>query len=171
VRRLDTWYKQNASLAPEAFWWEFAAASGSTLGSFALFGLASQTSADEAGVARLVSAYFPYVCGLHILLDYFIDQEEDRQNCDLNLVSYYHTPFERRVRLASFVENSRLLASVLPDPEFHTTVVLGLLAFYLSDPKAGEDLIDESRGLVRMGGRTAGFMTYLCRLLRGRNRI
>lgn len=33
---------------------------------------------------KIKAGYFPYIQGLHILLDYLIDQEEDKAGGDLN---------------------------------------------------------------------------------------
>jgi len=43
-----------------------------------------QNLSDE--LTQVKNSYFPWVQGLHILLDYLIDQEEDRINGDLNFV-------------------------------------------------------------------------------------
>ena len=47
----------------------------------------SQFKVEDA--ERIRKGYFPYIQGLHILLDYFIDQEEDKVVGDLNFCSYY----------------------------------------------------------------------------------
>ncbi|MDH7479059.1 MAG: DUF2600 family protein, partial [Syntrophomonadaceae bacterium] len=57
-------------------WWEFSAAAGSTLGIFALMAAATFPDLTEEECDRIVAAYFPWICGLHILLDYLIDREE-----------------------------------------------------------------------------------------------
>ena len=171
TRRLAIWYGEHTRMAPEAFWWEFAAASGSTLGIFALFALAAGRRPSTAEVETVLGAYFPYICGLHILLDYFIDQEEDRQNCDLNLVSYYGDASERSERLQGFAEGALVGINHLPHAPFHRTVVLGLLAMYLSDPKAEGTLRHEAEALTGVGGGYARLMTLLCRTLRSSGRM
>ena len=86
AERLQDWIRPHLIQFPDLYWWEFAAASGSTLGVFALFRRSAQRgmTADEARC--LVDAYFPWICGLHILLDYLIDQGEDEEEGDLNFV-------------------------------------------------------------------------------------
>ena len=76
VPALKMWYETHASDHSSLRWWEFAAASGSTLCVFALVSDAARLSSIEEPRA-MVEAYFPWICGLHILLDYLIDQEED----------------------------------------------------------------------------------------------
>ncbi len=89
---LRRWFSRHRRSAPGLAWWEFAAAAGSTLGVFALLAAATDQGLGAAEVRSLAAAYFPWVCGLHILLDYFIDQAEDRSWGDLNFVAYYPTP-------------------------------------------------------------------------------
>ena len=75
---LAAWFARRAGPWRDLYWWEFAAACGSTLAVFALFAAAAHRGPDPAAAAQLEEAYFPWICGLHILLDYLIDQAEDR---------------------------------------------------------------------------------------------
>jgi tetraprenyl-beta-curcumene synthase len=166
--------REGSDRAPIA-WWEFAAAAGSTLGVFALLNLAATPDrhsrpgwgASPDVVAAISSAYFPWVCGLHILLDYLIDQEEDACGGDLNFVSFYRDAEERRERLGYFVDKAMEAARRLPCPTFHQGVVEGLLAMYLSDPKVKTGGLDGLAGfLLSKGGPRALAMWRACRLLR-----
>jgi len=170
-RRLSTWHLENLSSAPETFWWEFAAAAGSTLGVFALFATASQPRIRAGEVDALLDAYFPYITGLHILLDYFIDQDEDAAWRDLNLVSYYPGQDQRRRRMQAIVRAAFEWSRTLPDPGFHQAIVLGLLAMYLTDPKVAGPLEPEARSLLRIGRPYTGLMRYLCGWLRKSGRL
>lgn len=134
--RLKRWFREKAAPTnPPLYYWEFAAACGSTLAVFALCALAAspETTAEEAG--KVVEVYFPWICGLHILLDYWIDQEEDRRGGDYNFVSCYPSPRMALQRLQLFLQKSLQGVAGLPRPSFHRSVVRGLLAVYLSDPK------------------------------------
>ncbi|PZN06965.1 MAG: DUF2600 domain-containing protein, partial [Bacillota bacterium] len=135
--RLERWFaRRGRRYHGQLHWWEFAAACGSTLAVFALFleaGWQPQPAAEDLNA--LLAAYFPWVCGLHILLDYFIDQEEDRAGGDLNLVSYYPTRELLRERLALFVREARRHVARLRRRPLHELVVSGLLGLYLSDPQ------------------------------------
>ena len=71
--RLINWANSHLQAYPDILWQEFAAASGSTLAVFKLLGLASQRDVSCDRVQQTVRIYFPWICGLHILLDYFID--------------------------------------------------------------------------------------------------
>lgn len=116
-------------------WNEFAAAAGSTLGIFMLFLASSEAGLTEDEVILIREAYFPYVCGLHILLDYLIDQEEDRIGGDLNFCSYYSSFDQAAKRIRHFALQARNRVGELKCPSFHRMVIEGLLALYLSDPK------------------------------------
>jgi tetraprenyl-beta-curcumene synthase len=132
---LLAWWESHRARYPELRWHEFAAATGSTLGVFTLFLAATQPALEPATVARLRQAYFPYVCSLHILLDYLIDQEEDRIGADLNFCGFYAGPEETAQRIAFIVAEARHAVRPLEHSGFHRMIIEGLLALYLSDPK------------------------------------
>ncbi|MGD0153709.1 MAG: tetraprenyl-beta-curcumene synthase family protein [Thermacetogeniaceae bacterium] len=164
---LQNWFAVHAAAYPDLDWWEFAAATGSTLGIFALCAAATDPHLAPEAVSRLSSGYFPWISGLHILLDYFIDQAEDEAGGDLNFISYYPDPGRCRERLLLFLQRSLDRAAALPDPLFHTTVVRGLPAFYLSDPKVNDQGFEQTAGtLLSAGGRETLSMYRACRLLR-----
>ncbi|MGE5579081.1 MAG: DUF2600 family protein [Bacillota bacterium] len=135
----ESWLRQSGAaawLGRDLHWWEFGAATGSTLAVFALL-CASIDPAFSARQAKAMTAtYFPAICGLHILLDYYIDQAEDVEGGDLNFISYYGSAAEATRALECFTRWSLSEAQrCAPFPWLHTAVVRGLLAMYLSDPK------------------------------------
>jgi tetraprenyl-beta-curcumene synthase len=139
-QRLDAWWRGYEWRFPDLYGWEFAAASGSTLGMFAL--MAAAASPLSPTVARaLFDAYFPWICAFHILLDYLIDLDEDAQVGDFNFVRCYATPAIalRRIRFLGgrAWQAARNLDAVEHSGRgLHPRVVEGLMAMYLSDPKA-----------------------------------
>ncbi|MHB1419153.1 MAG: tetraprenyl-beta-curcumene synthase family protein [Bacillota bacterium] len=165
--RLISWIEPHLDVYPDVHWWEFAAATGSTLGVFALWAAATNPDLTQEETDNIIEAYFPWICGLHILLDYFIDQEEDRHGGDLNFVSYYGNDDLCHARLLTFLKESLRRAASLPQPAFHLTVVRGLLGMYLSDPKIslqGLDWIAQS--LLSTAGSESRWLFRLCKLLR-----
>lgn len=162
---LSSLYERNRHRFPGLHWWEFAAACGSTLGIFTM--VASQQDPEE-----LWSAYLPWVNGLHILLDYYIDQEEDVQHDDMNLVSYYDSQEEQIQRLHWFYCNSLRAVRALFNSRFHALIMDGLLALYLSDVKArSPQLAGTSLLLLRWAGLRARVLERLVRVLRSRGVI
>lgn len=133
--QLLAWWEGHQSRYPQIFWQEFAAVTGSTIGIFALFCLATQPRLDEKSIRLIDEAYFPWICGLHILLDYLIDLEEDRIGGDLNFVSYYKSEQEAIARMQYFVQQAKESVKDLPNSAFHSLIVDGLVAFYLVDKK------------------------------------
>lgn len=165
--RLKTWAENHLTAYPGLYWWEFAAATGSTLGMFLLFAAAADPRLSQQEVGLLDKAYFPWIHGLHILLDYFIDSEEDIRMGDLNFVQYYAAPEQCQERLVFFLTRSLREGAFLDHAAFHRLVVRGLLAMYLSDPKAflpGHRRITNS--LLNQGGIVPLFYHKICRLMR-----
>jgi len=171
-KKLFQWSKTNMGTLKGLFPWEFCAATGSTLGIFVLFAAASNPILKPQDVLEIKEAYFPWLCGLHILLDYFIDYNEDIENKDLNFVQYYNESIEVSNRLNFFIENSLKKVSTLKYPLFHKTVVYGLLAMYLSDEKAySSNLKDTSKRIISSQNIKAKLMHGLCKKLRQKSII
>lgn len=166
---LKTWADYYINQYPGISWWEFSAASGSTLGIFVMFAAAFNYSLTVEQVKALDSAYFPWICGLHILLDYYIDAQEDMQMGDLNFTYYYNNLKHCEERLGFFVEKSLIECRKLKYPEFHITVLKGLLAMYLSDPKASmglnristRSILDHSIPEATLYHRLCGFLRFV----------
>lgn len=166
------WADKYTSIYPDIMPSEFCAASGSTLGIFILFAVSSIKDITKDNVQKIKASYFPWICGFHILLDYFIDTNEDKENKDLNFLKYYKDKEEILERLTLFCKNSLNSASSLDNPVFHITAVNGLSALYLSDNKAYDNnLYDITKSLISRGGIKLKLMHYLCRKLRSKRVI
>jgi tetraprenyl-beta-curcumene synthase len=164
---MRSWIEPQLSRYPGISIWEFAAATGSTLGMFVLCALAANPHLTQEEADHAFAAYFPWICGLHILLDYFIDREEDRVGGDLNFVAYYSSDQQAEDRLRLFWHQALASAQSLPEASFHETVVRGLFAMYLSDPKTNYPPEQEIRSsLLRSAGPYTNLLYTLCRLLR-----
>lgn len=170
--KMLTWIAVHMDNYPQIKPWEFAAATGSTLGIFILCAAASDKSLTAHAAEEISSAYFPWISGLHILLDYFIDAAEDQKSGDLNFVAYYTDTSQVISRLTLFMEQALLQASKLPNPAFHKLVIQGLLAMYLSDPKANNDAERSIRdSLLRTAGSYTKFLYLLCKFLRLKKKL
>lgn len=133
---LTNWFARHRDRLAPMSWFEFAASTGSTLGIFALVSSAFHADFTEERAKNLQVAYFPWVQGLHILLDYLIDQEEDRQGGDLNFCSFYQSAQEMEARIVYFYRQAREAVKNLPAAPFHLYVIRGLIGTYLADRKA-----------------------------------
>lgn len=151
------------AFSSELQWNEWAAASGSTLGIFLLFALGFQDSHPQ--LEQILVAYFPWIQGLHILLDYLIDLEEDRKFGDLNFIAFYPSRQTRNEALDKIAWESRKRSARLPHAFFHETVVAGLIALYGSDPKVQQQQLQPIIRSMALDCPTRALLR-LCRLLR-----
>lgn len=135
VPRLQNWFQEHKGDIPEMEWYEFSACSGSTLGIFCLVSYGMSPDFNQEHAEKIKNGYFPYIQGLHILLDYFIDQEEDRIGGDLNFCFYYKNEKNLFDRLKHFVLEADRHTEGLPNKRFHQLINRGLLGIYLSDEK------------------------------------
>ncbi|WP_373280686.1 tetraprenyl-beta-curcumene synthase family protein [Paenibacillus pini] len=162
------WWELHRNRTPHLQWNEFAAATGSTLGVFMFFLAATDRHLDDANAARIHAAYFPHVCCLHIMLDYLIDQEEDRLGGDLNFCNYYDSAEVMLDRISSIVESARKDVAMIPSTSFHRMIIEGLLAIYLSDPKVSEqqEVRAASKRLMKGSPLTRLFFFFNSRWIR-----
>lgn len=166
-QKMWDWIEPHLQRYPEISIWEFAAATGSTLGVFCLTAAACDQRISASQIRKIKDGYFPWICGLHILLDYFIDLTEDRESNQLNFVAYYQSPDEMRERLKLFLVNSLAEAVHLGYPGFHRTVIQGLLALYLSDPKTTQfEIHSISKALLSANGTGVRILHRMCLELR-----
>ncbi|PYZ98759.1 tetraprenyl-beta-curcumene synthase [Alteribacter lacisalsi] len=160
VGRLEAWFEKHRSKVPEMSWYEFSACAGSTLGIFCLTSYsAGNKELTTADAERIKDGYFPWLQGLHIMLDYYIDQEEDEREGDLNFCSYYESENKMISRLGEFYRQSGSGIELLPDKRFHRFIRKGLIAIYLSDDKVKKDRIfrQKSRQILKQGGMESLF--------------
>ncbi|MFD1361413.1 tetraprenyl-beta-curcumene synthase family protein [Lentibacillus salinarum] len=134
IPRLVNWYEVNANDS-SLYWYEFSAAAGSTLGIFCLVSYALGGRITGELAQQIKESYFPFMQGLHILLDYYIDQQEDSIEGDLNFCSYYDDEAHLKKRLIYFISQTDDRVQKLPDRRFHEMVYHGLVGLYLGDPK------------------------------------
>lgn len=159
IPSLKAWFASHEAVYPGMSWYEFAASTGSTLGIFCLvsYGMSHDLSMPMA--AKVTQGYFPWVQGLHILLDYFVDQDEDRVEGDLNFCYYYENDHQLVQRLSHFVRKADESVATLPHASFHRMINRGLLGIYLADRKVGgqRNVKHMARKIGRAGGLSAFF--------------
>ncbi len=165
---LLAWWEGIRQQFPQLYWQEFAAATGSTLGVFCLLTASAQPDLSTQQARQIRESYFPGICGLHILLDYLIDREEDRAGGDLNFCFYYSSEQQLIERYQMILAEARAGAQRLPGSAFHHMIVEGLLALYLSDEKVTQSpqLRVTSRALLAGGPFSRTFFYWNCRLIR-----
>jgi tetraprenyl-beta-curcumene synthase len=159
VPRLKAWYALYQDKFHQMSWYEFSACTGSTLGIFCLIAYAFDKNFSDDMSQRVKNSYFPWVQGLHILLDYLIDQEEDRINGDLNFCFYYKNNYEMTQRFSLFVQNANKSAAQLPHTNFHQMINQALLGIYLADEKVKrqKEVQKMAKHLLNQGGASTYF--------------
>ena len=162
VPRLVSWFKEHQSNLPPMSWYEFSACSGSTLGIFCLVSYALRINDMRKWTRVITDGYFPWVQGLHIMMDYFIDQEEDRDGGDLNFCFYYENKETMLKRLYHFIDQADNSINGLPDHRFHMMINKGLLGIYLADKKVAKqkDVRLLARHILKRSGGT-GFFFFI----------
>jgi tetraprenyl-beta-curcumene synthase len=163
--RLEEWFAGNRGKFPDIRWQEFSAASGSTLGIFCLVSLTWGNDCPDDGVLRVKKAYFPWVQGLHILLDYYVDREEDHLAGELNFCDYYRDEKEMEERFLHFFRMSDQALRKLPYPRFQQMLLRGVVAVYLADVKMsrqGRNAKRIARRMLNEGGPLAWFFFANC---------
>ena len=129
-------------VASDMQWWEGAAACGSTMPTFALV-FAAMRGYDAERARKLYDAYFPSISAFHILLDYFIDQAEDRAHGELNFVACYPSRDAARDGIARIGRSALARALSLDDGRSHAFAVRAMCAFYCSRAKVREQSLGE----------------------------
>jgi tetraprenyl-beta-curcumene synthase len=119
----------------ELFWWEFAAAHGSSLLTFALIAAASSVEIRPCDVRAMERAYFPWIGAANSLLDSLVDQAEDKAPGQHRLLDYYTTSDEPSERLQYIVEKATQRADALEPPYGHALIVAAMVSFYISAPE------------------------------------
>lgn len=154
VPRLENWFKNHRSTLPEMEWYEFSACAGSTLGIFCLVAYSFGEEFNEFSAQKIRAGYFPFIQGLHILLDYFIDQDEDRHGGDLNFCFYYPHTEKMLERFDYFVKEADRHIAGIPHEKFHKLINRGLLGLYLSDDKVQQkkEIKQLAKKMIKLGG-------------------
>ncbi|HHW11127.1 MAG TPA: tetraprenyl-beta-curcumene synthase family protein [Firmicutes bacterium] len=161
---VEQWRPLKALAGAGLYWQEFAAAAGSTLGVFALAQAALLPGSADITKDSLLALYFPWICGLHILLDYLIDLSEDKEGGDLNFVSIYRDIAQAGERLQLFFTEARRRLKQQDLPAMHALVLYGLPAMYLSDPKVvKQKQVKTAQHILNTGGFWTWFLYLLCR--------
>ncbi len=148
-RRTETAF---ASVAPDLHWWEGAAASGSTMATFALAFAATTSALAESRAREIYAAYFPYFTALHILLDYFVDQAEDREHGELNFVACYPNADEAHAGIARIARLALQRVTALDEPEPHVFALRAMCGYYCTRPTLSKAARSAALKIMREAG-------------------
>jgi tetraprenyl-beta-curcumene synthase len=137
-RALARWATTVAPPGTGLRWWEAAAAAASSLTVFALIAAAAQPSLGTDETAAVENAYFPWIGGLHVLLDSLVDRAEDINAGHHSLVAHYSSPWEAATRLQAIAARAVAATETLPESAQHELLLAAMAGFYLSAPRASQ---------------------------------
>jgi len=160
-------------------WWETAAAAGSSLGVHVLIAAAARARLDASEVAALDDAYFPWIGGLHSLLDNLIDKREDEAAGHRSLIEYYG-PLGAAQRMKWLAEQAARVARELPHHRRRIVILAAMIGNYLSTQEAHTSelepvsesvlaTVDELRRPTMLVFKLRRLPTYLRDVLTGRS--
>lgn len=130
------WAKTETPPGGPLYWWEIAAAAGSSLPVLALMAGASEPGLSQRSVAAIEEAYFPWIASLNTLLDSLVDQSEDSTPGQNMLLSHYRDSAYSAQRICAIAERATREARSLPHGSCHAVILAAMIAFYLSNPEA-----------------------------------
>jgi tetraprenyl-beta-curcumene synthase len=134
-------------------WWEVAASAGSSLAVHALIASAAAPNLDAQRASAIELAYFPWIGGLHSLLDSLVDRREDRMRGQRNLLDYYQSPAQAAIGLASLARRARVATANLPSSHAHRVIATAMCSYYLTAPESDRG---EARTVARVLSRALG---------------
>ena len=141
-----------SSVAPDLSWWEGAAASGSTMATFALLFTAISGGVSAERATAVLDAYFPSFTGLHILLDYFVDQTEDAAHGELNFVNCYPDADDAHAGIERIARGAVDRVATLPDAEIHLFALRAMCGYYCTRPTLSKSARGAALEIMRAAG-------------------
>jgi tetraprenyl-beta-curcumene synthase len=172
IAELKAWAARRFPGGDELAWFEWTAASCSSLSTFALLALAADPDLCEEDIAEADAVYFPWICAASTLLDAFVDQPADRLEGNHSYVEHYDSPSEMVERLCEIVHRSTYGARRLRNGERHALIVTGMVSMYLSKASArSPELRAASRRIARAAGSLPRIQLPIMRTMRALQRL
>ncbi|HKG03813.1 MAG TPA: DUF2600 family protein [Conexibacter sp.] len=169
---LRAWAAHEFSGRNELAWFEWTAASCSSLSTFALLALAADPHLQEDDVIEAEAVYFPWVNAASTLLDAFVDQRSDREEGNHSYVEHYDSPSEMVERLCEIVYRSVHGARQLRNGERHALIATGMVSMYLSKESArSPELRQATRRIAQVAGSLPRVQLPIMRTMRAVQRL
>jgi tetraprenyl-beta-curcumene synthase len=143
----EQWARTQTPAETDLRWWETAGGGGSPLCVYALIAAAADPAVPMRDVEAIEAAYFPWIGGLHSLLDHLVDRSYDAALGQRSLIDYYASPQEAAVRMQALAERAMRAAQALPHGRRHAIVLTGMAGYYLSDREVSGP---EARGVSQV---------------------
>jgi tetraprenyl-beta-curcumene synthase len=169
---LKAWATRAFPGRDECSWFEWTAASCSSLSTFALLALAADPDLHEDDVAEAEAVYFPWICAASTLLDAFVDQAADRAEGNHSYVEHYDSRAEMVDRLCEIVHRSAYGARRLRNGERHALIATGMVSMYLSKASArSSELRADARRIACAAGSLPCVQLPIMRTMRAVQRL
>lgn len=169
---LRAWAAHEFPGRDELSWFEWTAASCSSLATFALLALAADPDLQEDDVIEAEAVYFPWINAASTLLDAYVDQPSDREEGNHSYVEHYDSPAEMVERLCEIVYRSVHGARQLRNGERHALIATGMVSMYLSKESArSPELRAATRRIARVAGSLPRVQLPIMRTMRALQRL
>jgi len=169
---LRAWAAHEFPRRSELSWFEWTAASCSSLSTFALLALAADPHVQEDDVLEAEAVYFPWINAASTLLDAFVDQRSDREEGNHSYVEHYDSTSEMVERLCEIVYRSVHGARQLRNGERHALIATGMVSMYLSKASARTpELLPATRRIAQVAGSLPRVQLPIMRTMRAVQRL
>lgn len=156
----------------EATWFEQTAGGASALTIIVLLAMAADPRTTARDIDAALAVYSPWVSALSMMLDSWVDQDDDRASGHVSFVGYYEDRRAAVDRIALLINRSLRDLATLPGGERHTLVTAAMVAMFLSrDSARSDDLAPGTRTMVAAGGPLTGLLLPLLRTWRAAYRL
>lgn len=164
---LKAWAAREFPARGELAWFEWTAASCSSLSTFVLLALAADSELCEDDVIEAEAVYFPWVCAASTLLDAFVDQAADHAEGNHSYVDHYDSRTEMVERLREIAYRSAHGARRLRNGERHALIATGMVSMYLSKASArSPELRPAARRIAQAAGSLPRVQLPIMRTMR-----
>jgi tetraprenyl-beta-curcumene synthase len=157
---------------PDATWFEQTAGGASALTIIVLLAMAADPRTTERDLHAALAVYSPWVAALSMMLDSWVDQEDDRASGHVSFVGYYEDRGAAVERIAFLINRSLRDLAALPGGERHMLITAAMTAMFLSrDSARSDDLAAGTRTMVAAGGPLTRLLLPLLRTWRAAYRL
>ncbi|HLH14334.1 MAG TPA: DUF2600 family protein [Solirubrobacteraceae bacterium] len=164
---LRRWVAGEYAVGERASWWELSGAASAPLAIHALLALASEPRCSPREVARVYSAYCPWLSATTTMLDSYVDQHEDVLAGDHSYVAHYPDAESAVRRIRTLIETSVAEARALRNGHRHAVVAAAMIAMYLSKDTARTPQLRAGTSVfVRAGGSLTRLLLPILRAWR-----
>lgn len=148
-------------------WFELTGAASAPLVIHVLLALAAEARCSRADVDAAYAAYFPWVSLTTVMLDSYVDQQEDAAAGNHSYIAHYRDEEAALCRLEESIRRSAQGVVQLRGGYRHAVVVACMVAMYLSkDSARAPELHETTRRLARSGGSLTRLLLPILRVWR-----